>query len=274
MDLLGVATDIFAIIGSVVAVISLVIQVQKSGQVAELGAGSTVSVTQLIYVHPTSHPEGVGREPDHPKNSDSDSSIDDLAIWGLVLAALTAALLMYLEHRTWVLLAVAILTLLCFLANLHTMLRIKRALSVERPVIVAWSFILLTFALAFGLLIYLTYRSTPSGTYSEVTQRMNTEGIRVLLDSNLLYYLVFELFALAYILVISVMLTLRQVGTLSLLLALVSNSRPRWLARFGPHRPSGVWGLPLIYLMAMVLAGLFSSPWMLDFMEAINPFSG
>lgn len=266
VDVFNIVVGSIGMLAAGAQIASLILQVRSTRGVAGVNNNLPVSSVSVINIRESIFPT----QPSAPtRQAAQQSSSDDYSPWlwivGLLVGGYAVASL-YLEYRVGVLLSVAMIVLLCLAATSYTVIMVRRQKVVGRGLTASWYLILANFAVADALLIYLLLRTTPYGSYQDLLARIRQEGVAIFItDRVTIFFVLYELIALLYIVVVSVLLTLRQLGTLNLIMVVLHQRRANWTARFAPKRELTVWLAPLGMLAVLGLAVLLASPGFVGF---------
>lgn len=248
-----------------------VVKDSSFGKKARITQTSHVTTNNLIFqpIHieqPASHTGSTKKTNDEPDNT-----------WlqiALLVAVAVAAFFLYVNYRPWALgftagtVAVTIGT--TFLTSL-----LVRTIG-DKWINVALLCNTLAVILAGGLLWRLSTRSSPYGDYSDLREYTRGEGwvVQLIVDKGgLLMFVVLEILALIYVLVVMLMIVKHQLGIVTAInLALnelrATNGLTRWLVRtLTPRSRWQLVGIPILLSVFIGIAWLFSSVWFFDVIQ-------
>lgn len=216
---------------------------------------------RIVHVHNASNP---------PPGSGSSSGAPNDEWWvGPVLAAVAAIAVFvgYVTYRQWVLgFIAAVVAVTTLTAGITTALVFKLS---ARSVRVGLLLNLAALVVAFVLLLRLISRQTPYGTYDSIQRLVQEDGwINKLISAGgpVIFFVLLEVAALAYIFVVMLFINQWQMG---LLAAIAAARRARFthdppppgyiLRNWAPAGRRGLYGRPAFQIGLLLFAWFFSS---------------
>lgn len=248
-----------------------VVKESSFGKKARIKQTSHVTTNNLFY-QPT-YIERFASGPEQPKKA-GDTPDNTWLQLALIVAVVVAAFYFYINYRAWVLGFTAGTVSVTVVTTLLTSLLIRSA--GDKWINTGlWSNTLAVF-LAGGLLWRLSTRSSPYGDYSHLREHTRDEGwvTRLLMENTgVLMFVILEILALIYVLVVMLMIVRHQLGILTAINSALNGHRAthglnRWLVRsLAPRNSWQLVGVPVVLSVLIGLAWLFSSVWFFDLVQ-------
>lgn len=259
----GIVAAAAQVVGLVLVIFQIVLAKQAMSAAA---AGTRVSATQVVQLAAAPPPTEIRVK------TTTVSQSRDMDLWeivGLILlvgAAFAIVVSLYLTYRLQVFLTIGTYLAAAVILTVVGAVVLRRLHVVGHEFAVGWVLMIINLTGSLMLLLVLWTRSTPFGSYEDVTKRVLEAGYASLIatgESRLLRFFTAEILALVYVVLITAMLTVRQMATLALINASLRQRSPGFLGRvhLGPKKPSGIWGVPLVGCALLAIAWVLSSEW-------------